>query len=105
MTPSSWENLKRNMSDPAVFAPELRRYYKDTVIDLKEEGKLDKAGRIAIPSALRNYANLTKDCLVVSAGDRFSIWDFKEFNAYIKRKEDVATAALDKANIDIFGAR
>jgi len=105
MTPAAWENLKKNISDPEVFTPELRRYYKDTVIDLKEEGKLDKVGRIAIPSAFRNYANLTKDCLVVSAGDRLSIWDFGEFNAYIKKKEEAVKAALDKVNIDIFSAR
>jgi MraZ protein len=105
ITPAAWENLKKNLSDPEVFAPESRRFYKDSIIDLKEEGKLDTAGRIAIPSALRSYANLTKGCLVVSSGDRLTIWDFGEFNDYIKTKGEVATAALDKANIDIFSAR
>ena len=102
MTPSAWENFKRNMSNPE-FTPEERRFFKDTVIDLKEEVKLDKVGRIAIPSALRNYANLTKECIVVSAGDRLSIWDFGEFNAHIRKREEVATAALNKlGSKDIF---
>ena len=105
MTPAAWENLKKNMSDPEVFTPELRRYYKDTLIDPKKEGKLDEKGRIAIPPAFRITANLTKSCFVVNGGNRLSIWDFEEFNTYIRKKEEVATAALDKANIDIFSTR
>jgi len=105
MTPAAWENFTKNLSDPELFSPEERRYFKETIIDFKEEGKLDKVGRIAVPSAVRSYANLTKSCVVVSSGDRLSIWDVGEFNAHIKKKEESVTAALDRSNIDIFGAR
>ena len=104
LTQGAWEVFKRNMSNSGEFTKEEKRFFKDTVIDLGEEVKLDKAGRIAIPSALRGYANLTKECIVISAGDRLSIWDAGEFNAYIKENKPTAKAALNKLSSDMFSA-
>lgn len=35
----------------------------------------DKAGRIVVPARLRDYANLTDDCLVIGVGDVVELWD------------------------------
>ena len=35
----------------------------------------DKQGRITVPPVLREWAGLTKDCVVVGAGRRCEIWD------------------------------
>ena len=96
MTPAAWENLRKNLSDAAVFPPEAIRFYKDTLIDMNDEVKLDKVGRIAIPSALRIYANLTKECLVVSGGDRMAIWDSGEFVAHTKNGPKTNDESLNK---------
>ena len=39
------------------------------------EAEPDKQGRIIIPAALRSYANLTKDVVVIGASSRAEIWD------------------------------
>lgn len=39
------------------------------------ECELDKQGRINIPSTLRNYAALTKECVVIGVSNRIEIWD------------------------------
>jgi MraZ protein len=96
MTPPAWENLKKNMGDSDVFTPEELRFFRDTLIYLNEEVKLDKVGRIAIPSSFRSYANLTKDCLVICAGDRLSVWDSGEFITHTKRKRKFASEAMNK---------
>ncbi|MBI4524089.1 MAG: division/cell wall cluster transcriptional repressor MraZ [Deltaproteobacteria bacterium] len=36
---------------------------------------VDKQGRILIPPRLRQYANLKRDVVVVSALDKFRVWD------------------------------
>ena len=96
MTPATWETLKKNLSNSEIFPPEELRYYKDTLIDLNEEVKLDKVGRIAIPFSFRSYANLTKECLVISAGDRLSIWDSGEFNTHTKKGPPSVSDSLNK---------
>jgi len=106
MMPDTWERVKKNLSDPTVFTPEALRYYKETLIDLHDEVRLDKVGRIAIPSTFRSYANLTKDCMVISAGDRLSLWDSREFNAHTKSGPKTNDESLNKLGEGgIFGAR
>ena len=56
----------------------------------------DKQGRIAIPSTLVNYANLTKECVVIGVNDRLEIWSNESFSNLFKENEkDIANIAED----------
>jgi MraZ protein len=58
----------------------------------------DKQGRVTIPSALRAYAALEKDCVVIGANTRLEIWDVDSWNSYLADREksfsDVSTEVL-----------
>ena len=56
----------------------------------------DKQGRITIPSHLRSYAGLDKDCVVVGAINRVEVWDAAAWEQYAQEKES-AYADLDEA--------
>ncbi len=47
----------------------------------------DKQGRITIPQTLRDYAGLTRDCVVVGADTRIEIWDSSAWEAYLTGTE------------------
>lgn len=47
----------------------------------------DKQGRITIPTALREYAGLTRDCVVVGADTRVEIWDAAAWDTYVANEE------------------
>jgi len=47
----------------------------------------DKQGRITIPQSLRDYAGLTRDCVVVGADTRIEIWDSVAWEAYLSGTE------------------
>lgn len=47
----------------------------------------DKQGRITIPQGLREYAGLTRDCVVVGADTRIEIWDSVAWDAYLSGTE------------------
>jgi MraZ protein len=64
------------------------------------EVEVDKAGRIAIPSYIRKYANLTKDCLVIRDEYRLFIWDSDTFEAYLEETDALARAAMNKLSSD-----
>ena len=55
----------------------------------------DKQGRITIPSHLRSYAGLDKDCVVVGAINRVEVWDATAWEQYAQEKES-AFAGLDE---------
>lgn len=50
--------------------------------------EFDSAGRIGIPSVLREYAHLERDVAVIGNGDRVEIWDAKAWAAYNSKTEN-----------------
>src|ERR1043165_9713746 len=49
----------------------------------------DRQGRITIPTALREYAGLSRDCAVIGANTRVEIWDAAAWDSYLAEQEPV----------------
>jgi MraZ protein len=58
----------------------------------------DGQGRITVPPQLRQYANLTKDCVVIGANSRIEVWDAQAWQSYLDGTEqafaDIAEEVL-----------
>ncbi|MCH5584033.1 division/cell wall cluster transcriptional repressor MraZ [Shimazuella sp. AN120528] len=52
------------------------------------EVDLDKQGRIVLPSNLRTFANLTKECVVLGVSSRVEIWDRSIWESYYAKSEE-----------------
>ena len=53
----------------------------------------DRQGRVTIPPALREYAALQRDCVVIGANTRLEIWDAASWEAYLEQQEDAFSDA------------
>jgi MraZ protein len=47
----------------------------------------DKQGRVTVAQPLRDYAGLSKDCVVIGANTRLEIWDAAAWAAYEAEQE------------------
>jgi MraZ protein len=47
----------------------------------------DGQGRITVPPSLREYAGLSKDCVVTGANTRVEVWDATAWQAYLGNTE------------------
>jgi MraZ protein len=47
----------------------------------------DNHGRITIPTGLRTYATLEKNCVVIGANTRLEIWDANAWSKYLADRE------------------
>ncbi|MDQ1744752.1 MAG: transcriptional regulator MraZ [Pseudonocardiales bacterium] len=47
----------------------------------------DGQGRITVPSQLREYAGLSKDCVVIGANSRVEVWDAEAWQNYLTSTE------------------
>jgi MraZ protein len=52
------------------------------------ECEFDKQGRINITSPLAEYADLTKECVIIGVNDRLEIWSKEKFDDFFKGNED-----------------
>ena len=56
----------------------------------------DRQGRITVPAALRAYAALQRDCVVIGANTRLEIWDIQAWESYLATPEDTFAGASEE---------
>ncbi|MDE7229949.1 MAG: division/cell wall cluster transcriptional repressor MraZ [Oscillospiraceae bacterium] len=91
-TKESWDKLRESLKDkPSKVALPIERFLFGSAC----EAEPDKQGRIAIASALRSYANITGEVVVVGLVGRAEIWDKASWEEYNNRTtpEDIAAMA------------
>ncbi|WP_091771980.1 division/cell wall cluster transcriptional repressor MraZ [Piscibacillus halophilus] len=63
------------------------------------ECDIDKQGRINIPSPLRKYADLDKECIVIGVSNRIELWAKEKWTDYVEESEesfaDIAENLMD----------
>ena len=62
----------------------FNRFFMSGATDVE----LDKQGRTNISSVLISYANITKECVIIGAGDRLEIWSYDNWNAFFNSNSD-----------------
>jgi MraZ protein len=75
-----------------VAAKAVRDYSRVFFASASDETP-DKQGRITIPPALREYAALQRDCVVIGANTRLEIWDSAAWESYLGQQEDAFSEA------------
>ena len=62
----------------------------------------DKQGRVTVPAALRAYAGLAKDCVVIGANTRLEIWDATAWASYELEKEQAFAEQAEEVLPGVF---
>jgi MraZ protein len=57
---------------------------------------VDRTGRIAVPSAMRRYGKLTKDCLVLNLENRLELWDEETYFVHKSNDQSETVEAIKK---------
>jgi MraZ protein len=78
-----------------VTAKAVRDYSRVFFASASDETP-DRQGRITIPAALRDYAGLQRDCVVVGANTRLEIWDSQAWDTYLNQQEDAFSDASEE---------
>ena len=50
--------------------------------------ELDRSGRVSITSPLIEYADITKECVIIGANDRIEIWSKESWDTFLNDNED-----------------
>ena len=78
-----------------VTAKAVRDYSRVFFASASDETP-DKQGRVTIPPALREYAGLQRDCVVIGANTRLEIWDAQAWTSFLDQQEDAFSDASEE---------
>lgn len=84
---SEWQNLESKLNEMPLAKKDARTFVR-FFYSAATECELDKQGRINIPSTLRNYAALTKECVVIGVSNRIEIWDEERWQEFSEAAEE-----------------
>ena len=71
-----------------TFTNKAARSFMRMFLSGATECELDKNGRINISIPLTNYAELTKECVIIGVNDRLEIWSNEKFNNFFDENID-----------------
>ena len=83
---AEFQRITEALRTAPVTAKAVRDYSRVFFASASDELP-DKQGRITIPPALRAYAGLDRDCVVIGANTRLEIWDTQAWETYLERSE------------------
>ncbi|WP_374010257.1 division/cell wall cluster transcriptional repressor MraZ [Leifsonia sp. LS-T14] len=81
-----FEALHEKIRQAPVTSKQARDYLRVFLSGASAEVP-DKQNRVTIPSALRSYAGLDRDLVVIGAGSRAEIWDAAAWETYLADQE------------------
>ncbi|MDR0316409.1 MAG: division/cell wall cluster transcriptional repressor MraZ [Treponema sp.] len=107
MTPQVWEQAKERLEASAdTLTWEEYQDIRFQFVLPAQVVEFDKSGRIAVPAAIRTYAGLTRDCLVLSDEDHLEIWDAKSYYDYLRERRPVIQETMKKmGSLRLFGSK
>jgi MraZ protein len=92
---SEFGRITEALRTAPVTAKAVRDYSRVFFASASDEMP-DKQGRITVPSALREYAALQRDCVVIGTNTRLEIWDSTAWETYLEQQEDAFSEASEE---------
>ncbi|MFY9296660.1 MAG: division/cell wall cluster transcriptional repressor MraZ [Caldicoprobacterales bacterium] len=78
---NEWQELERKLRTLPLTSKDARAFTRFFFAGATE-CELDKQGRILIPANLREYAELTKDLVIIGVASRVEIWSKEKWDDY-----------------------
>jgi MraZ protein len=92
---AEFQRITEALRTAPVTAKSVRDYSRVFFASASDEVP-DKQGRVTIPPALRGYAGLERDCVVIGANTRLEIWDTQAWETYLEQSEQQFSDASEE---------
>jgi len=92
---AEWEILEAKLKSLPMTRSDARQFVR-FFFSGATECELDKQGRVLIPSTLRGYADLSKDCVVLGVSNRVEIWNENIWHDYAETAESSFAEVAEK---------
>lgn len=100
-TAREFENIHETIRQAPLTSKQARDFLRLFLSGATDEMP-DKQGRVTIPVNLREYASLSKELVVIGAGNRAEIWDAQAWESYLNQQEDAFSDATEEVIPGVF---
>ena len=81
---SDWEPIQQQLMELSSLNPRIRGLQRQ-LVGHAEDIEMDAAGRVLVSSALREFAALEKNVVLVGQGNKFELWDKEKWDQVLER--------------------
>jgi MraZ protein len=94
--PDQWTALSQKLMESTSLFAARARLVQRRIVAPAQEVEVDKLGRIAIPQSLREFAGLSRDCIILGISKYIEIWDAEAYRTYLADNESEFLAAAEE---------
>lgn len=94
--PEQWDILSKKLMDSTPLFQAKARLIQRRILAPAQEVEIDKMGRISVPQSLREWAGLTKECVILGITKYVEIWDADEYRKYWEENESEFRSAAEE---------
>ncbi|MFP4661165.1 MAG: division/cell wall cluster transcriptional repressor MraZ [Halanaerobiales bacterium] len=84
---NEWSVLESKLTNLPITSKNARTFVR-FFFSGATECELDKQGRISIPLNLREYADLSKETVIIGLANRIELWSKERWDSYLDDAED-----------------
>jgi MraZ protein len=88
-----WEAIQQKLESYSNLDPRVRELQR-RLIGFAVDVEMDSAGRVLIAPALREFAQLEKNVVLVGQGKKFELWNKEHWEQLIERAGGFGSATL-----------
>lgn len=93
--PAQWEELSRKLMANTSLFQARSRLVQRRILAPAQEVEIDRLGRISIPQSLREWANLSRECVILGISKYIEIWNAEEYKNYLEENKDEFLSAAE----------
>ena len=100
--PEEWKIVSSKLMDSASPFNEKNRLVLRRFIAPAQEVEFDRSGRLSIPQSLREYASLSKECILLGVNKYIELWDAESYKTYLQQSEASFRDAAEELGTIVF---
>lgn len=99
--PDAWQEFSDKVHANSSLLRSQGRMIRRRLLAPAQSVEIDRTGRIVVPSSLRAYAGLDKDCVVLGINTYLEVWDEETYRDYESETDDLYKEAVDDIGTSI----
>jgi len=94
--PLQWQEFSQKLMASTSLFQARSRLVQRRILAPAQEAEIDRLGRISIPQSLREWAGLSRECVILGISKYIEIWNAEEYKKYLDENQGEFMSAAEE---------